>query len=106
MLRPSNSLSTSLANVAAHYDISNDVFAAFLSKDMTYSCPIWLSIGDENKNNDTLQKAQLRKIHEVIRQAKHQAWRSCSGDWDRMGKFCDRSSEDDWMPRDKSDTVI
>lgn len=70
MVRPSNGLSTSLANVAAHYDISNDVFAAFLSKEMTYSCPIWLSIGDENKNDDTLEKAQLRKIHEVIRQAR------------------------------------
>jgi cyclopropane-fatty-acyl-phospholipid synthase len=70
MVRPPNGLSASLTNVAAHYDISNDVFAAFLSKDMTYSCPIWLSIDNENKNDDTLEKAQLRKIHEAIRQAR------------------------------------
>lgn len=33
-----NSISNSLSNISAHYDISNEMFEAFLSKDMTYSC--------------------------------------------------------------------
>ncbi|KAA1469739.1 S-adenosyl-L-methionine-dependent methyltransferase [Dentipellis sp. KUC8613] len=36
-----NSLSNSRSNVSAHYDLSNDMFSAFLSKDMTYSCAIF-----------------------------------------------------------------
>lgn len=70
MIRPSNGMSTSLANVRAHYDISNDVFAAFLSPDMTYSCPIWLSQDAEGREDDSLEKAQIRKLHEVIKQAR------------------------------------
>ena len=38
--RRSNSLKNTELNVNAHYDISNDMFAAFPSPDMTYSCPI------------------------------------------------------------------
>ena len=44
LLRAANTLTTSLSNVSAHYDISNDMFAAFLSPDMTYSCPIWAPV--------------------------------------------------------------
>ncbi|PLW39995.1 hypothetical protein PCANC_11531 [Puccinia coronata f. sp. avenae] len=33
-----NSVSNTLSNISAHYDISNDMFRAFLSNDMTYSC--------------------------------------------------------------------
>ncbi|RPB04238.1 S-adenosyl-L-methionine-dependent methyltransferase [Choiromyces venosus 120613-1] len=40
-LRSINNLQNSLLNVAAHYDISNDMFAASLSPDMTYSCAIF-----------------------------------------------------------------
>ncbi|KAF8303355.1 hypothetical protein DL93DRAFT_2090313 [Clavulina sp. PMI_390] len=32
--------SNTRSNVSAHYDISNDMFATFLSKDMTYSCGV------------------------------------------------------------------
>lgn len=73
-LRPSNTLSTSRGNVKAHYDISNDVFAAFLSPDMTYSCPIWpqAPIKGEESNN-TLENAQMNKLREVIKQAKLKA---------------------------------
>ncbi|EPQ29570.1 uncharacterized protein PFL1_02789 [Pseudozyma flocculosa PF-1] len=31
----------SLRNIGAHYDISNEMYKAFLSKDMTYSCAIF-----------------------------------------------------------------
>ncbi|THH07274.1 hypothetical protein EW145_g3489, partial [Phellinidium pouzarii] len=36
-----NTLSNSRSNVSAHYDLSNKMFAGFLSKDMTYSCAIF-----------------------------------------------------------------
>ncbi|KIJ62576.1 hypothetical protein HYDPIDRAFT_114221 [Hydnomerulius pinastri MD-312] len=36
-----NTLSNSRSNVSAHYDISNAMFAGFLSEDMTYSCAIF-----------------------------------------------------------------
>ena len=36
-----NSISNSISNISAHYDISNQMFSAFLSKDMTYSCAIF-----------------------------------------------------------------
>ncbi|TFY80917.1 hypothetical protein EWM64_g3096 [Hericium alpestre] len=36
-----NSLSNSRSNISAHYDLSNAMFSAFLSSDMTYSCGIY-----------------------------------------------------------------
>lgn len=36
-----NTLSNSRSNISAHYDLSNDMFSAFLSPDMTYSCAIF-----------------------------------------------------------------
>ncbi|KAG8901141.1 hypothetical protein FRB99_005513 [Tulasnella sp. 403] len=36
-----NSISNSRSNISAHYDISNTMFQAFLSEDMTYSCAIF-----------------------------------------------------------------
>src|ERR1700731_4297473 len=36
-----NTISNSRSNISAHYDISNDMFAGFLSEDMTYSCGIF-----------------------------------------------------------------
>ncbi|EED79177.1 predicted protein [Postia placenta Mad-698-R] len=44
--RLANSLLGSPRNISAHYDISNDMFEAFLSRDMTYSCAIWLDLED------------------------------------------------------------
>lgn len=59
-------MSNSLLNVSAHYDISNEMFAAFLSEDMTYSCPIWSSVSSENTPSESLEDAQLRKLHRFI----------------------------------------
>ncbi|KAF9267729.1 S-adenosyl-L-methionine-dependent methyltransferase [Marasmius fiardii PR-910] len=39
--RLSNKLLGSTSNISAHYDLSNEMFAAFLSKDMTYSCAVF-----------------------------------------------------------------
>ncbi|KAI0077595.1 S-adenosyl-L-methionine-dependent methyltransferase [Panus rudis PR-1116 ss-1] len=36
-----NSLGNARGNISAHYDIGNDMFMGFLSRDMTYSCAIF-----------------------------------------------------------------
>jgi cyclopropane-fatty-acyl-phospholipid synthase len=51
-----NSESGSRANIAAHYDLSNDFFRLFLDETMTYSCGIF-----ENQST-TLQEASIAKI--------------------------------------------
>uniref|UniRef100_A0A0W0G7Q8 Putative CFS1-like protein n=1 Tax=Moniliophthora roreri TaxID=221103 RepID=A0A0W0G7Q8_MONRR len=51
-----NNLSNSRSNISAHYDISNDMFKGFLSRDMTYSCAIWNEVdGDlmDGERRDT-----------------------------------------------------
>ncbi|KAK6953866.1 hypothetical protein Daesc_003828 [Daldinia eschscholtzii] len=64
--RTTNTLSDSLLNISAHYDISNDMFAAFLSKDMTYSCPIWQTRESHNGPEETLEEAQMTKLRRFI----------------------------------------
>jgi cyclopropane-fatty-acyl-phospholipid synthase len=63
LARSTNTLSNALLNISAHYDISNDMFAAFLSPDMTYSCPVW-SLKSERE--ETLEEAQMTKLHRFI----------------------------------------
>ena len=66
----------SAINISAHYDILNDIFSSFLSKDMTYFCAIY-----ESKD----EIVQYRKVDRVIRQAGiTRCFRNCV--W--MGKFC------------------
>ena len=62
MVRGSNNLKNAKLNIMAHYDISNDMFAAFLSPDMTYSCPIWLPKSHPDSASETLYDAQMRKL--------------------------------------------
>ncbi|KAJ4294745.1 hypothetical protein N0V88_004979 [Collariella sp. IMI 366227] len=73
--RTGNTMSKALVNTQAHYDISNEMFAAFLSEDMTYSCPIWRveDMGregdhwwDVGQGDETLEQAQMRKIQRFI----------------------------------------
>jgi cyclopropane-fatty-acyl-phospholipid synthase len=42
------------------------MFAAFLSPDMTYSCPIWSIDGEKDGREETLEKAQMTKLHRFI----------------------------------------
>lgn len=47
------------------------MFAAFLSDDMTYSCPIWkYNSGGKNEQQETLEDAQMRKLDRFIDNAK------------------------------------
>lgn len=69
LARATNTLSNARLNIAAHYDISNDMFAAFLSPDMTYSCPIWLPKSSPLSADETLEEAQMRKLDRFINNA-------------------------------------
>ncbi|KAJ2980903.1 hypothetical protein NQ176_g2356 [Zarea fungicola] len=69
-VRPSNTLAMSSQNVKAHYDTSNAFFAAFLSPDMTYSCPIWPERESTADRPVSLQEAQMCKMNEIIKLAK------------------------------------
>ncbi|KAM0255187.1 hypothetical protein ACHAQJ_006030 [Trichoderma viride] len=70
LARSANTLSNALLNVSAHYDISNAMFAAFLSPDMTYSCPIWDC--SQSDSDELLESAQLRKLVYFIEGARIQ----------------------------------
>ncbi|WIO74836.1 cyclopropane-fatty-acyl-phospholipid synthase family protein [Porticoccaceae bacterium LTM1] len=59
-----NTLSGSRRNIAAHYDLGNDMFAAFLDETMTYSCGIF---EDENA---TMYDASVAKLDRVCRKLK------------------------------------
>lgn len=70
LLAPLNSLANSTLHISAHYDLSNEMFAGFLSSDMTYSCAIWkLHTGAKN-DTETLQDAQIRKLDHIADQVR------------------------------------
>ena len=52
-------------NIAAHYDLSNDLFAAFLDPTMTYSCA-WFDDSEPIAAATRLEEAQLRKIDGML----------------------------------------
>nr|CDI51771.1 related to cyclopropane-fatty-acyl-phospholipid synthase [Melanopsichium pennsylvanicum 4] len=52
--RYANTKVGSLRNIGAHYDISNTMYKAFLSKDMTYSCAVFDTL-DADVNGPLLQ---------------------------------------------------
>lgn len=47
-------------NIAAHYDLGNDFYSAWLDATMTYSCARFASV------DDTLEDAQLRKVQTLL----------------------------------------
>lgn len=53
--RYANTKVGSLRNIGAHYDISNTMYKAFLSKDMTYSCAVFDTL-DADVNGPLLQQ--------------------------------------------------
>jgi cyclopropane-fatty-acyl-phospholipid synthase len=56
-----NDLHGSKSNISRHYDLSNELFALFLDRTMTYSSAIW---DDESREN--LADAQIRKIDRLL----------------------------------------
>ena len=65
--RPENNIDNARLHIAAHYDTSNVLFSNFLSPDMNYSCAHWSADPD-----DTLELAQKRKVHHLIKKARIQ----------------------------------
>lgn len=65
-----NNVSTARLNATAHYSLSNDMFEAFLSPDMTYSAPIWLPSSDPRSKTESLEDAQRRKLQYAISAAR------------------------------------
>jgi cyclopropane-fatty-acyl-phospholipid synthase len=53
-------------NVAEHYDLSNDLFAAFLDETMTYSCALFTGLPPRTPRPDDLAAAQRRKIDRLL----------------------------------------
>jgi len=54
-----NSLEGSRRNIAAHYDLGNEFFAAWLDERMMYSSALYL------QDDDTLEQAQLNKLDRI-----------------------------------------
>jgi len=61
-----NTLEGSRDNIRAHYDLSNDLFSAFLDPTMSYSAA-WFEEGADSRND--LEAAQLRKVDGILDQA-------------------------------------
>jgi cyclopropane-fatty-acyl-phospholipid synthase len=58
-LVPENTRPAARANISAHYDLGNDLFAAFLDERMMYSCAYFPSA------SATLEEAQLAKLKRI-----------------------------------------
>ncbi|KAF8690914.1 hypothetical protein AX14_002943, partial [Amanita brunnescens Koide BX004] len=68
----STAVASSISNMngAAHYDFSNDVFSAYLSKDMNYSSAIFDPLdGKQESREDELYEAQMQKMKYIIEKA-------------------------------------
>jgi cyclopropane-fatty-acyl-phospholipid synthase len=59
---PRNDLLGSRRNIAAHYDLGNDLFSLFLDPTMMYSCALFEDPGA------TLEQAQVAKLDRICRQ--------------------------------------
>jgi cyclopropane-fatty-acyl-phospholipid synthase len=58
-LRQLNNLAQSRANVAHHYDLSNDFYRLWLDDDMQYSCAYWTEADDDLKAAQMAKKAHI-----------------------------------------------
>lgn len=58
-----NNVATAQQNIHEHYDLSNEMFETFLDPTMMYSCAVFENPGD------SLQTAQVAKLHKIIREA-------------------------------------
>nr|XP_018267085.1 uncharacterized protein I303_01068 [Kwoniella dejecticola CBS 10117]OBR89243.1 hypothetical protein I303_01068 [Kwoniella dejecticola CBS 10117] len=86
--RFANTITNSICNISAHYDLSNGMFSSFLSRDMTYSCAIYPELDKdlydgkeyqrrqgkiidiyEEDGKDELEEAQFAKLRHIIKKA-------------------------------------
>ena len=80
------------SNIAAHYDLSNDLFAAFLDPTMTYSWA-WFDDSEPVEAATRLEEAQLRKIDGILDLAGVRRPAPAAGDRHRMGALAIRAAQ-------------
>ncbi|MCP8857345.1 SAM-dependent methyltransferase [Latilactobacillus fuchuensis] len=68
--KQSHSEKASKKDIQSHYDLGNDFYQLWLDQSMTYSCAYF-----ENKN-DSLETAQLNKVHHILRKLNPQPGRT------------------------------
>ena len=61
-LVPTNTRPGARSNISAHYDLGNELFAAFLDGGMTYSCAYF------SDPDASLERAQMAKLERICRQ--------------------------------------
>jgi len=54
-----NTRAGSRRNIAAHYDLGNEFFSTFLSRDLMYSAALW------SAEDETLEQASMRKLEAI-----------------------------------------
>jgi cyclopropane-fatty-acyl-phospholipid synthase len=59
-----NTIRGARRNIHRHYDLSNEMFQAFLDESMTYSCALYQ--GDPARSRESLATAQRRKIDRLL----------------------------------------
>ncbi len=59
-----NTRDGSRRNIAAHYDLGNELFSLFLSPDLMYSSAVWAGDADTGAG-DTLEAASTRKLDRI-----------------------------------------
>ena len=82
-----NTLDGSRTNIAAHYDLSNDLFAAFLDPTMTYSSA-WFDDSEPVETATRLEEAQLRKIDGILDLVGVRSGTRAAGDRIGVGVAC------------------
>ncbi|KAI0269931.1 cyclopropane-fatty-acyl-phospholipid synthase [Gloeopeniophorella convolvens] len=61
-----NTLGNARSNISAHYDLSDDMFKAFLSKDMTYSSAIFADLDGDLRGETPLLKLSSEHVRELL----------------------------------------
>ena len=79
-LVPENTRVGARRNISAHYDLGNDLFAAFLDERMMYSCAYFPSEGA------SLEEAQLAKLERICGQLEARPREPPAGDRQRLGR--------------------
>ncbi|GKU85705.1 hypothetical protein SLEP1_g333 [Rubroshorea leprosula] len=67
-----NTVTQARRNISCHYDLSNELFALFLDKTMTYSCAVFkkedeeLIVAQQRKISLLIEKARISNKHEIL----------------------------------------
>ena len=95
-----NSKARARRNIAHHYDLGNDFYAAWLDPGMTYSSALFA-----DRRGEPLEAAQERKIRALARPARSQARPAPARDRLRLGLARRDRRARLWRPRRRPDPV-